>query len=316
MSRWALLAAVLLIAALSGCGGSGDSESGDRPDRGGDSQSAEERLNERLEGTVRIGGPPALGPLITGAAANFETETEVEVQVSDDGTDPTLRALCAGRLAVAGSTRPLSNAERAACERRGIDPVRLPAGYLAVAVAASSELEGECLSLPELSAFWDAGAPDRGVSLFGARPGTAAFELFTARVNGRAGRIAASYMPVPNRGAFRARLAEDRALGFFNLSQLRVVDPDDLRLVEVEGDDGCAEPSVENVRSGTYPLAQPLYLYVSEPALEQLRVRSFVAFLVENYPQLSAVSPGIVPASQAALATAAEPLPDAPAPGG
>jgi ABC-type phosphate transport system substrate-binding protein len=86
--------------------------------------------------------------------------------------------------------------------------------------------------------------------------------------------------------------------------------------VAVDAVDGCVRPSVSAVRAGRYPLATPLYLYVSRSAPDELRVRSLARFAVVEYSQLIPTVRTIVPADQRAVERSARELPPAPIPEG
>lgn len=324
MIRAALLvaAAAACLALLPGCGDKEEPALSDDP-----SPSAEERLRRRLSGTIRVDGPAILEPLTVAAARNFQVETRVAVDVERSGTATAFDKLCTGRVAIAGARRRMRPSERAVCRRRGVDFERLKIANHVVAVATSPELAIRCITMSQLRELWEPGSavtrydqldgdfPSEAVELHGPEIGRADHALFTRLVNGEAGAMRAGWQSTASRRAFSARLAEStRALGFYNLAQLRPVH--DARLLAVSRGEGCVEPTRTAVQSGRYPLQEPLYLYVSEQALDELRVRSFMRFFVENYEQLTLEAPATLPVSEQEIADAKRRLPEAPIPGG
>jgi phosphate transport system substrate-binding protein len=204
---------VVLLAAGVGC------DSGDAPDRGGGrtSPSPEERLNERLSGTVRIATAPVTQPFATGLGADFSTETPVEVKVREMASRAAFARLCRGRVAMAAVDRRIGAEMRRACRRNGIEPLRIDIGWLVVGVAASSELDLDCLSLSELRRIWRPGSTVDRYELYGAAPGTAAFELFTREVTGRVGAIPSGWTPAEDAAATGERLSRgEPALALVN----------------------------------------------------------------------------------------------------
>jgi len=324
VSRARLAALVCGLAALlAGCGEK------DEPalDGGAATPSEERQLAQRLSGTIRADGPQVLQSFLSAAATNFEVETPVEVRVEESGTETAFDKLCTGRIVLAGARREMTRAESRSCERREIGLERLKIANHAVAVAAGSGLGIDCLTTDQLERLWRPGSaatryselgdglPARRVLLYGPPVDTDSFALFTALVNGRAGAIRADWRPVPNRNAMTARLrGSDRALGFFNLAQL--IPTPEIRFVAVDAGEGCVEPTEQTVQSGRYPLVEDLYLYVSRPALERLRLRSFMRYVIQSYAQLAAVAPSVVPATSEEVEAAERRLPEAPAPAG
>ena len=60
------------------------------------------------------------------------------------------------------------------------------------------------------------------------------------------------------------------------------------------------EPTSESITAGDYPLSRPLYIYVSNEALQRPEVSGFVRYYLENATQL-AQDQQFVPAPQSAL---------------
>ena len=313
-----------LAFALSVFGGCGEKE---EPVVSGDTAVTDERLAKRLSGTIRVDGPRVLHPLTSRAASNFETETPVEVEVGRSGTEVALDKLCSGRIAVAGARRPMTAAERGACRQRGIEVERLKIANHAVAVVTSPELEIRCVTMRQLRELWKPGSsvtryeqlgpafPSGEVELYGPKITRDSFALFTRRVNGDVGAIRSRWEAAVNRSALTARLERSsHALAFYNFAELTPVI--DVRLVAVDAGDGCVKPTKRNVQSGSYPLREDLYLYVSKPQLAHLRVRSFMQYFVEDYDQLALVAPPTMPASAREIAEAERRLPEAEIPSG
>lgn len=319
--RSILAAAALTLPA--GCGGF----ERDEPDRADEVPPNEHQLAQRLSGTIEIDGPRVLQPLASAAARNFEVDTPVDVDVEESGTETAFDKLCTGRIAVAGARREMTAGEEAVCRTRGIEVQPLKIANHAVAVATSEALDISCLTMEQLRQLWrpgspvsrysalGSGLPPARVELYGPQTANDSFALFTSLVNRRAGAIRGRWSSVVNRGAMRGRLRSSRrALGFYNFAQLAPTT--DIRLVALDGGDGCVKATEENVQSGGYPLTESLYFYVSKPALKRLRLRSFMQNLMKSYPQLAAVAPSIVPATEEEIAEAERQLPEADTPSG
>jgi phosphate transport system substrate-binding protein len=70
-------------------------------------------------------------------------------------------------------------------------------------------------------------------------------------------------------------------------------------VIEIDGGEGCVEPTAETVASGEYsPLARPLYIYVKASSMEDPAVQEFVRFYIANAPEL-ATDVGYFPATDA-----------------
>lgn len=310
-------ALALALAVLGGCGEKEEPVVSDDT-----SPSKEERQAKRLTGTIRIDGPRVLHPLTSAAAADFELEAPVEVEVERSGTEVALDKLCTGRIAVAGARRAMTAAERKVCQQRGIELMRLKIANHVVAVVTSTEVRLGCLTMRQLHRLWRPGSdvtryeelnpgfPSASVELYGSPTERDSFVLFTKVVNGDVGAIRSEWEAAVNAGALTARLRRSsKALAFYNYAELTPMVH--ARPVAVDDGDGCVKPAKRSVQTGRYPLRESLYLYVSKPRLADLRVRSFMRYFVENYERLALEAPSTMPASAQEIAKAKRELPEA-----
>ena len=72
-------------------------------------------------------------------------------------------------------------------------------------------------------------------------------------------------------------------MGYFGLSYA-IANKDKVKTLQVDGGDGCVEPTTETVQDGSYkPLSRPLFIYPSKKALQNEATAEFVKFYVDNY---------------------------------
>ncbi|MCF8539503.1 MAG: hypothetical protein K9G12_04380, partial [Candidatus Nanopelagicales bacterium] len=71
-------------------------------------------------------------------------------------------------------------------------------------------------------------------------------------------------------------------LGYFGYTYFEE-NADSLKALSIDSGAGCVAPSVETARDGSYtPLARPLFVYVSGPALQRPEVGNFFQYFVDN----------------------------------
>ena len=85
------------------------------------------------------------------------------------------------------------------------------------------------------------------------------------------------------------RLRRRRARSATSASPTTPRTADRLKALEVDGGDGCVEPSVETVQDGSYkPLSRPLFTYANEDALaEKPALDPFLTFVLDNEVQIA-----------------------------
>jgi len=107
---------------------------------------------------------------------------------------------------------------------------------------------------------------------------------------GRSGQSRTDFMASEDDNVIVMGVARDRgALGYFGMSYY-LANQDRLRSVSIVPAAGGAAvaPTMDNVIAGTYqPLARPLFIYVSERALQRPEVRQFSEFFLTNGARLS-----------------------------
>ncbi|MCY4576403.1 MAG: substrate-binding domain-containing protein, partial [Chloroflexi bacterium] len=113
-------------------------------------------------------------------------------------------------------------------------------------------------------------------------------DYFTDVVNGDEGVSRSNYVASSDDNVLVRGIAGDRnSLGYFGYAYY-AENASQLKLVAVDGGNGCVQPSDETVADGSYaPLARPIFIYVD---VNKLRLRPelklFVDYYLDNLPRL------------------------------
>jgi ABC-type phosphate transport system substrate-binding protein len=162
------------------------------------SSAAALRLANRTPGTLIVDGSTqgsltAPASRAYGAAGGTDT-----VAIKNRGANAAFSELCQGQIDIVDSSRPLSSAETAQCERAGIRPVQLEVASDAVVLATKAETEvgADCLSVAAVKSIVRSGSPVYNwgqlgfdqvpLSVAGPGPGGSAFALIGRSVLGSA----------------------------------------------------------------------------------------------------------------------------------
>ncbi|WP_395696068.1 substrate-binding domain-containing protein [Nocardioides sp.] len=119
------------------------------------------QLPTRPSGVVDIDGSTA-GSLTQREVNVYETTANAaEVNIANNGEDQAFQELCAGRVDLVDSARPISRAEWDACQAVGLDVVQFQVAAEAVVVAIKSESDvgADCLTVDQVRDIWRAGSP-------------------------------------------------------------------------------------------------------------------------------------------------------------
>jgi phosphate transport system substrate-binding protein len=280
-NRIAGLALPLLLAALTACGGEQgriESESG-------------------LTGTVRIDGSSTVFPVTEAVAEEFQIENRaVRVTVGISGTGGGFKKFCAGETDISDASRRIKDSELEACQAAGIEPKEIVVAYdgLAVMVNPANDFAA-CMTVDELKRIWEPGStvatwqdvrpewPVEEIKLYGPGTDSGTFDYFTEAIVGEEDASRPDFTASEDDNVLVQGIAGDPyALGYFGYAYY-AENTDKLKLVAIDGGDGCVAPSPETVQSGQYaPLSRPLFIYLSSTAMGRTEVAAFANYYLEN----------------------------------
>jgi phosphate transport system substrate-binding protein len=260
-------------------------------------------------GIVRIDGSSTVAPLSAVTAKFFESSSKsvrgkqsVRVSVGISGTGGGFEKFCNGETDISNASRAIKDSEVEACLANGIEFTEVQVANDGLAVVVNQENTwAQCLTLDELRRMWEPGStlsnwsqvrpgfPDVRLKLFGAGTDSGTFDAFTTFINGKSGvarRVGVATSENDN-VTVQGVLSESGALGYFGYSYA-VENANKVRMVAIDGGEGCVEPTKESVQNYSYPLSRPLFMYVKNASLRDLpAVGAFVQFFVDNSEQIN-----------------------------
>lgn len=295
-----------LAITIAGCsGGSGGNGGGDNSSGNGSGS---------VSGDVIIAGSSTVYPISQAMAEEFQRENpDVNISVDSTGTGGGFEnAFIPGDSDINGASREISEEEQQAAEENGINPIELQIGSDALTFAVNNNADWvDCVTFDELTQIWGPdGAqqwsdvrddwPDEPFELYGPATTSGTFDFFTENVIGEQGAHRSDYESTEQDNIIvQGITGSEYAMGYFGYAYYDE-NQDRVKGLAIDGGDGtCVEPSLENAQAGDYPLARPLYIYVSETSLqEKPAVEEFVRFYVQNSSTDLVSQIGYVPASE------------------
>lgn len=266
-----------------------------------------------LSGSVKLDGSSTVFPISQAVAEEFMIANPgVKVTVGESGTGGGFKKWAAGETDISNASRPIKDEEKAEAQKNGIEPVEIPVAYDGIAVVVNKNNNFvDTMTVEELKKIWEPNSkvktwkdirpewPAEPIKLYG--PGTASgtFDYFTDVVVGDEGKSRTDYTASEDDNVLVKGVAGDKnALGYFGFAYYNE-NKDKLKVVKIDAGKGAVEPTEQTINDGTYaPLARPVYIYVSNKALEKLEVKEFVKFYLEYAAEL-ATEVGYVPLPEA-----------------
>ena len=257
--------------------------------------------------TVKIDGSSTVYPISEAVAEEFQKAKKgrIKVTVGISGTGGGFKKFCRGETDISDASRPILAAEMKSCAEAGIKYVELPVAYDALTVVVNPKNTWiREIKVEELKKMWEPGAqgkitrwnqvnpawPDAPLKLFGAGSDSGTFDYFTDAINGKEKASRGDYTASEDDNVLVQGVSRDvNAIGYFGLAYY-VENKDKLKAVPIvnKGSTKAVTPGIETVMDGTYqPLARPIFIYVSDKAMNRPEVREFVEFYLTHGAQLS-----------------------------
>ncbi len=257
-----------------------------------------------VEGTILVDGSSTVAPITAAIAEEFQSEyPNVRVPVGISGTGGGFKKFCSGETDVSDASRPIKETEVELCKQNGIEYVELPVAFdgLAVLVNPANDFVS-CLTVEELKKVWEPEAegkitnwnqvrsefPDRPLTLYGPGVDSGTYDYFTEAIVGKEGASRGDFLPSEDDNVLVQGIAGDEnALGFFGLAYYEE-NQDKLKLVAIDGGNGCILPSAETVANGSYqPLSRPLFIYVNRARIDEKdEISTFISYYLAHAKDL------------------------------
>ena len=254
-------------------------------------------------GSIAIDGSSTVYPITEAIAEEFRNEApRTDVTIGVSGTGGGLQKFGRGEIDIANASRTISEEEKAIAKENNINYVELEVAYDGLAVVVNPENDWvQCLTVEQLKKIWEPAAqgtithwnqinpewPNEEIHLFGPGVASGTFDYFTEAVVGESGSSRGDYTASEDDNVLVQGVSGDKyGLGFFGLAYYEE-NQDKLRMVAVDGGEGCVEPSRTTVSDGSYaPLSRPLLIYVNSSSLDNPKVVEFVNYYLNEAPSL------------------------------
>jgi phosphate transport system substrate-binding protein len=255
---------------------------------------------------VKIDGSSTVYPITEAVAEEFQKaeKNAIKVTVGISGTGGGFKKFCRGEIDISDASRPILKKEMEACAAAGIKYFELPVAFDALTVVINPKNTFiKQMTVEELKKMWEPAAqgkitrwnqvnpawPDAPLKLFGAGSDSGTFDYFTEALVGKAKSSRGDYTASEDDNVLVQGVTQDtNALGYFGYAYY-AENTAKLKAVPIVNPKGKAVlPSMENVLSGAYePLSRPIFIYVSEKALQRAEVKKFVEYYMKHGAKLS-----------------------------
>lgn len=258
---------------------------------------------------IKVDGSDTVYPITEAMSEEFQKgqKGQVNVTVGVSGTGGGFKRFCRGEIDIADASRPITKTEMEDCKKAGIKYFEIPVAFDAtvIAVNAKNDWVSE-ISVADLKKIWESAAegkikkwnqvnpkwPDQEMNLYGSGPGSGTFDFFTEAINGKSKESRGDYTASKDYNTLVKGIGGDKyALGYIPLGYF-AQNKKTLKVLAILGGEKAplktaVIPSKETVENNTYfPLARPLFIYVSEASAKRAEVADFVKFYIAQAPTI------------------------------
>lgn len=247
------------------------------------------------EDAIQVTGSSTVEPITRYMADRYDFDVNIEGIGSTDGFEK----FCAGEadindasVVIPGAGEPVDYQKQ--CADNGVEYVELPIGLDAITLVKHRDNDWAAdLTIQQLHDIWskdsavskwsdiDPSWPDEEITLYGRPTGSGTLGVFESAVLD-GDEIRDDYKSTDDIQELSTWVAEDiNALSFMGIGNyLATEDPTRTKIDNVLVD-GIA-PTAEEAKSGNYPLARPLFIYVNTKSAEREDVDQFVTTYLDK----------------------------------
>lgn len=242
------------------------------------------------EDAIKVTGSSTVEPITSYMANRYDFDVDIDAVGSTDGFE----VFCAGDADINDASVAIPTDYQKACADAGVDFIELPIALDAITLVKHRDNDwAQDLSIQQLHDIWakdsavtkwsdiDPSWPDEEITLYGRPDGSGTLGVFEQLVLG-GDEIRDDYQATDDIQELSKWVSEDvNGLSFMGIGNyLATEDPTRNRIDNVLVD-GVA-PSVDEAKSGNYPLSRPLFLYVNEDSTKREDVNEFVTTYLDK----------------------------------
>lgn len=283
----AVLASFALVAAA--CGddddsASDDAETAEAGTTGGEAGGA---INE-VEGSVNISGSSTVQPVSEKVAELAEDAgSAIQVTVNGPGTGDGFAVFCEGETDISDASRLIKDEEAETCAANGVEYVELKIAFDGIAVLTNPANEDvTCLTFEQIYALmgpeadgtvdkWsdgDSSLPDAPLDISAPGPESGTYDSFIEIVlEDQAEADGITEEPfirqdfsgnADDNVLIQGITGSDSSFGWVGFAYAEA-NADSVKIIEIDGGEGCVAPTIDTIADGSYPVSRDLYIYVN-----------------------------------------------------
>ena len=229
-----------------------------------------ELKRERPSGSVSVEGSEALLTVSRDwAAAYMEEYVGVNVSVYGAGSEASIHDLIDGATDICLTSRAMNDSETESAKVDDVYPIEWMVGFGGVSIVVSPDNNVTSLTMGQLNAIYNGtytnwsqvGGNDSTIVTYGTEETSGTYNYFREHVLHNQS-LRGDYIAVPDDSlVVEVVQGESGAVGFVGVRSMSLGEEVKTLAIKASDSETAWDPSIENIKSGVYPLTGKLYLY-------------------------------------------------------
>lgn len=243
---------------------------------------------------VVIKGSTTVLPITQKAAEEYRKEKKVSISIEGSGSGNGIKALIDGSCDIANSSREMKDKELEMAKEKGINVREIACAYDMIIPVVHPSNPVKNLSLNQLKAIYDGsisnwkkvGGKDETIVVISRDTSSGTYEVWEKKVMDKADVRSGALLQASN-GAVATAVAENsKAIGYIGFGYLN----NTVKALTVNGIEG----TIENGKSGKYPIFRKLYMYVNKDKISA-EAKDFIDYILSPEGQELVKEQGYIP---------------------
>ncbi|MDF2987599.1 MAG: phosphate transporter substrate-binding protein PhoT family [Eubacterium sp.] len=257
---------------------------------------SEIKITEDLKGSISIDGSALMSAISDKIAEQFRKACPgMTIKTALSGTEEGITKFLNQQLDICNTSRQLSSSESNEAKAKGLAYTEFKVAYDGVVVVVNKDNPVDTISSNELKAIWEPGSslitwkevnpnwPENDLMVFGPKANTGLIEFFTKNILKTNDSQIGVYTEVnSDKELVKSIEGDNTAIGLTGFANY-FNSKSSIKALKVDFGSGPVTPDIDSIKNGKYQhLSSPMYLYVSNAALQRTEVKAFIKYYMEN----------------------------------
>jgi len=242
---------------------------------------------------IVVKGSTTVLPIIQKAAEEFHATKKISVSVSGTGSGDGIKSIIEGNCDIAMSSREMKPSELEKARAKGVKVAEIAIAYDMIVPVVNLKNPLTQVTMDQLKAIYDGsistwnqvGGGKDNIVVVSRDTSSGTFEVWESKVMKKADVRKDALLQASNGAVASAVTSNPKAMGYVGFGYLNA----SLKLLRVNG----VEPTLENGKTGKYPISRKLYLYINESRLSA-EAKSFVDYILSQDGQKLVKAAGFI----------------------